>query len=87
VTSRESERRWTGPLARDDLPILKDPEPVVALETLDTSSINFKVQFWFSTDAGMSWMSLRGRRTREISLSGGGWRKRFSPKAKLPLRT
>lgn len=32
-------------LAREDLPILKDPEPVIAPETPDTSSINFKVLF------------------------------------------
>lgn len=53
-------------LAIDDLPILKDPKPVVALETLDASSINFKVQFWFSTDSGMSWMSLRGKLLQAI---------------------
>ncbi len=40
-------------LAREDLPILKDPEPVIAPEMPDTSSINFKVSFWFSTDAGV----------------------------------
>lgn len=45
---------------------MKDPEPVVALETLDTSSINFKVQFWYSTDAGMPWMSLRGKLLQAI---------------------
>ena len=53
-------------LAIDDLPILKDPKPVVALETLDASSINFKVQFWFSTDSGMPWMSLRGKLLQAI---------------------
>ena len=53
-------------LAIDDLPILKDPKPLVALETLDASSINFKVQFWFSSDAGMPWMSLRGKLLQAI---------------------
>lgn len=51
----------TKALNREDLPILKDPEPIVALETLDTSSINFKVLFWFSTDAGIPWIKLRGK--------------------------
>lgn len=33
----------------------------MALETLDASSINFKVLFWFSTDAGIPWIKLRGK--------------------------
>lgn len=53
-------------LGRKDLPILKDPEPLVALETLDASSINFKILFWFSTDIDMPWISLRGKLMQAI---------------------
>jgi len=56
----------TKALAREDLPILKDPEPVFAPETLDASSINFKVLFWFSTDAGVPWITLRGKLMQAI---------------------
>lgn len=48
-------------LARKDLPILKEPPPIVALDTLDASSINFKILFWFSTDIQMPWINLRGK--------------------------
>ncbi|NQS89663.1 mechanosensitive ion channel [Patescibacteria group bacterium] len=56
----------TKALNRKDIPILKDPKPIVALETLDASSINFKVLFWFSTDIGMPWITLRGKLIQAI---------------------
>jgi small conductance mechanosensitive channel len=58
---QKAQEAITKALNREDLPILKDPEPIVALETLDASSINFKVLFWFSTDAGIPWITLRGK--------------------------
>ena len=56
----------TKALNREDVPILKDPEPIVALETLDASSINFKVLFWFQTDVGIPWIILRGKLIKAI---------------------
>jgi len=56
----------TKALNREDVPILKDPAPIVALETLDASSINFKVLFWFQTDAGIPWIILRGKLIQAI---------------------
>jgi len=56
----------TKALNREDVPILKDPEPIVALETLDTSSINFKVLFWYSYDIGIPWITLRGKLSEAI---------------------
>ena len=48
-------------LSRENMPILRDPEPIVALDTLGNSSINFKVLFWYSYDAGVPWITLRGK--------------------------
>jgi len=48
-------------LAREDMPILKEPEPIVALDSLSDSSINFKVLFWYSYDVGIPWITLRGK--------------------------
>lgn len=56
----------TKALNRENLPILKDPEPIVALETLDSSSINFKVLFWYSYDIGIPWINLRGKLIQAI---------------------
>jgi small-conductance mechanosensitive channel len=56
----------TKALNREDVPILKDPEPIVALERLDASSINFKVLFWFQTDVGIPWITLRGKLIQAI---------------------
>jgi len=56
----------TKALHREDVPILKDPEPIVALEALDASSINFKVLFWFQTDVGIPWITLRGKLIQAI---------------------
>jgi small-conductance mechanosensitive channel len=56
----------TKAVNRKDVPILKDPEPIIALETLDASSINFKVLFWFSTDVGIPWITLRGKLIQAI---------------------
>jgi len=53
-------------LNRDDIPILKDPEPIVALETLGPSSIDFKVLFWYSYDVEMPWITLRGKLMQAI---------------------
>ncbi|MBE0478693.1 mechanosensitive ion channel family protein [Candidatus Aerophobetes bacterium] len=51
----------TRALNREDVPILKDPAPIVALENLSASSIDFKVLFWYSYDVGMPWITLRGK--------------------------
>jgi len=36
------------------------------LKNYSTSSINFKVLFWFSTDAGVPWITLRGKLMQAI---------------------
>ncbi|MEA3485829.1 MAG: mechanosensitive ion channel, partial [Candidatus Aerophobetes bacterium] len=48
-------------LQREDLPILKDPEPLVFLEKLGPSSIDFKIFFWFKYDIPMSFFNLKGK--------------------------
>jgi small-conductance mechanosensitive channel len=48
-------------LSREDMPILKDPEPIVAIDTLSGSSINFKVLFWYNYDVGIPWITLKGK--------------------------
>ena len=48
-------------LNRGDLPILKEPAPIIALEKLSPSSIDFKVLFWFSSDIEIPWINLRGK--------------------------
>lgn len=47
-------------LQREDLPVLKDPEPLVFLEKLGPSSIDFKALFWFKYDIPMSFFNLKG---------------------------
>lgn len=53
-------------LQREDLPILKDPEPLLFLEKLAPSSIDFKILFWFKYDIPMSFFNLRGRLIQAI---------------------
>jgi len=53
-------------LNREDIPILKDPAPIIALENLSTSSINFKVLFWYSYDVQIPWITLRGKLIQAI---------------------
>jgi len=48
-------------LSREDMPILKDPEPIAAIDTLGGSSVNFKVLFWYSYDLGIAWITLKGK--------------------------
>jgi len=60
------QKALTKVVMRKNLPILKEPEPIVALETLDASSINFKILFWFKTDIGIPWIVLRGKLIQAI---------------------
>ncbi|MEA1964825.1 MAG: mechanosensitive ion channel family protein [Candidatus Aerophobetes bacterium] len=53
-------------LQREDLPILKDPEPLVFLDKLAGSSIDFKILFWFQYDIPMSFFNLKGRLIQAI---------------------
>jgi len=47
-------------LKRGDIPVLEEPEPIIALESLSGSSIDFKVLFWYGYDTGMPWITFRG---------------------------
>lgn len=56
----------TRAIEREDLPILRDPAPIIALENLGPSSIDFKVLFWYSYDVDMPWITLRGKIMRAV---------------------
>jgi len=56
----------TRVLNRKDIPILKDPAPIIALESLSSSSIDFKVLFWYSYDVEIPWITLKGKLMQAI---------------------